>query len=83
MQEENELPSSPSPNTKLDYCLEKHSLVEAFTLCVSEYFRVQAAQVSALIKHDAFDFETELEAARECNVAAKRAVVQHQEEHGC
>jgi hypothetical protein len=81
----NELQPAPAKLIDPKLCPEKQQLIEAYMSCVSEYLKIQSAQVNALIMYQAFDpdLEAEIEATREYKVAAKVAVIAHQKEHRC
>jgi hypothetical protein len=69
----------PSPTV----CVEKQRLTKAFIKAVSEYHRMQSAQIAALRNGDGFQFEELLGKARKARDASKRALLQHENEHGC
>jgi hypothetical protein len=64
-------------------CGEKRRLLLAFTDAVSDYHRMQSAQLEALVRGDGFDFEIEIARAAQRRERAKYAVIAHQQEHGC
>jgi hypothetical protein len=65
------------------FCFEKKRLIAEFVKAVSEYHRMQSAQLAALRKGEDFPFEAELSRAREQRDRAKYSVLAHQELHGC
>jgi len=65
------------------FCEKKKALLDQFTSEVSNYLRMQSAQLAAALRGDGFQFEVELTAARKKKDSAKRAVEEHQREHGC
>jgi hypothetical protein len=69
-----------APTPKAD--TEKQRLLQAFTDAVSEYHRMQSAQLEALLRGDAFDFEIEIAKAAQRREQAKYAIIAYQEEHG-
>ncbi len=72
-----------TPDIFMRSCIEKERLLLEFSRAVSEYNRIQSAQVAA-VRHDGtFPFREELEKAARRREEAKYAVLAHQEEHGC
>ena len=65
------------------YCQEKKRLLDEFTAGVSEYLRMESAQITALVRGEDVPFAVELEAARKMKEAAKQAIREHQKRHGC
>lgn len=58
--------------------------MKAFLRAVSEYHRMQSAQMAALLKgHEDFPFEAQIAEAARARDNAKYAVLAHREEHGC
>jgi hypothetical protein len=64
-------------------CIEKRRLLKTFADAVSEYNRIQSAQVAAVMNGDGFQFQDELAVAEARRENAKYAVLLHEEEHGC
>jgi hypothetical protein len=64
-------------------CFEKWRLLGEYARAVSEYNRMNSAQVSALMNDKGFLFQKEIAAAAERRDAAKYAILEHQEAHGC
>ena len=65
------------------YCSEKKRLLEEFTAAVSEYLRMESAQVLAVVRSGERLFAAELEAAHQRKETAKQAIREHQKLHGC
>ena len=65
------------------FCGEKKRLQERYTAAVSKYLRAQSAQLLAIQRGDGLLFENEIEAARIQKDFAKRAILEHEREHGC
>jgi len=72
--------AAPSP---IVACARKQALIRAFFCAVSDYHRMQTAQLAALRNREGFLFEDELAAAAIRRENAKYAVLAHAEEHGC
>jgi hypothetical protein len=64
-------------------CIEKERLMNEYLTAVSEYNRIQSAQVEAARREVSFPFEEELVIASERRLNAKYAIIAHQEQHGC
>jgi hypothetical protein len=64
-------------------CLEKVKLIKAYEWCVSEYNRMNSAQVVALRNGDGFIFSEQIAEAGLLKERAKYAILKHEEEHGC
>jgi hypothetical protein len=64
-------------------CSEKQRLLLEFTRAVSDYHRMQSAQLASLVRDAGFSFEREIAAAAQRRENAKYALIAHQEEHGC
>jgi hypothetical protein len=64
-------------------CLEKQKLIAAFQRAVSEYNRMNSAQVAAVLNGEGFLFTELIAEAGTRKDQAKYAVLKHQEEHGC
>ena len=64
-------------------CLEKVKLIKAYEWAVSEYNRMNTAQVAALRNGDGFVFSEQIAQAELLRERAKYAILQHEEEHGC
>jgi len=71
--------SAPTPVV----CFDKERLLREFAAAVSDYHRVQSAQVAAVKKGEDFPFELELAKAAQRRENAKYAIIAHQEQHGC
>jgi hypothetical protein len=65
------------------FCNEKKTLMERFTKAVSDYLRMQTAQMRALRNGAGLQFEDEIKAARRLREQARRAIVEHERQHGC
>jgi len=65
------------------FCNEKKTLMERFTKAVSNYLRMQTAQMRALRNGEGLRFEAEIKSARKVREQAKRAIVEHERQHGC
>jgi hypothetical protein len=63
-------------------CTEKQKLLEEFAHTVSEYHRMQAAQVAAVLNEEDFPFEEWISNAAERKDKAKYAILAHREAHG-
>jgi hypothetical protein len=64
-------------------CVERERLRIAFVAAVSEFNRIQSAQVAALANGELFPFEDEIATALQQRDNAKYALIAHQEKHGC
>ena len=64
-------------------CIEKERLMNEYLTAVSEYNRIQSAQVESVKRGGSFPFEEELAMASERRLNAKYAIIAHQEQHGC
>ena len=64
-------------------CVEKERLLREFARAVSEYNRMQSAQVAAVLKGVDFPFREEIAKAERRKDEAKYAIIAHQQEHGC
>jgi hypothetical protein len=69
----------PSPA----FCAEKQRLFAQFTIAVSAYLRAQSEQLKSVVLGDGFGFEDQINAATKRKDDAKRAIQEHQSEHGC
>jgi hypothetical protein len=65
------------------FCNEKKTLMERFTKAVSDYLRMQTAQMRALRNGEGLRFEDEIKAAGRLREQARRAIVEHERQHGC
>ena len=72
--------AAPSP---IIACARKQVLIRPFFRAVSDYHRVQTAQLAALRNGEDFLFEDELAAAAIRRENAKYAVLAHADKHGC
>jgi hypothetical protein len=64
-------------------CIEKRRLLKTFADAVSEYNRIQSAQLAAVLNGDGFQFQAELAEAEARKENAKYGVLIHEELHGC
>jgi len=64
-------------------CIERQRLMQEFAKAVSDYHRMQSAQVAAVLKGADFPFEAELAEAASRRENAKYAILAHQQQHGC
>lgn len=64
------------------FCLELKKLTDAYTWAVSEYLRLQSAQMQAILNGEE-GFEAEITEAAIRKDAAKYAIIGHRYEHGC
>ncbi len=64
-------------------CGVREELLAAFFEAVSEYHRLQSAQMDALLKGEDFPFEEEIARVAEQRTRAKYAILAHRAEHGC
>jgi phage-related protein len=65
------------------FCIEKQKLIKAFEWAVSEYNRMNSAQVAAVRNGDGFIFGEQVARAGLLKDCAKYALIKHEEEHGC
>ena len=65
------------------YCPEKKRLIEEYTRAVSDFLRMESAEIEAQVRVDQVAFDAEFEEARKRKDAAKEAIQKHQQEHGC
>ena len=61
----------------------RHQLLQEFAQVVSEYHRMQTAQVAAFVDGRDFPFEDWIAKAAARMEEAKYAVLAHKQEHGC
>ena len=71
--------SAPAPL----FCIELRRLTDAYAKAVSEYLRLQAALLAAIINDDAMTIDEQLSAAGMAKDNAKYALLAHSEMHGC
>ena len=64
-------------------CLEKLKLIKAFEWSVSEYNRMNTAQIAAVRNGEGFLFGEQVAEAGRAKERAKYAILKHEEEHGC
>jgi hypothetical protein len=64
-------------------CFEKQRLIRNFEHAVSEYNRMNSAQVLAVRNGEDFPFQDEIAQAAAAKDNAKYAILAHQQEHGC
>ena len=64
-------------------CLKKEKLLREFAKAVSDYHRMQSAQLAALLKGQDFMFQAEIAEASDRKEQAKYAILEHRQEHGC
>jgi hypothetical protein len=74
------LVAAPSP---IIACARKQALIRVFLRAVSEYHRMQSAQLAALRNGEDFMFEDEIASAATRRENAKYAILAHTDEHGC
>jgi hypothetical protein len=72
-----------APLSSLVFCFEKIKLIQEYAHAVSEYNRMQSAQVAALRNGDGFEFTGADSGGRTAQGQAKDAILKHEEEHGC
>jgi hypothetical protein len=65
------------------FCSKKILLLDEFAAAVTQYLRVEAASLAALVKGGESLFDADLETARKRKEAAKEAIRVHQKQHGC
>ena len=65
------------------YCPAKKRLLDEFTAAVSEYLRLESAQIAAVVRGEDAPFAAELDAARKRKELTKQAISEHQNRHGC
>jgi hypothetical protein len=71
--------AAPSPTV----CIEKMKLMREFVGAVSDYHRMQTAQVRAVTNGEGFLFEEEIAEAAARRERAKYAILEHLQNHGC
>ena len=64
-------------------CLGKRKLIRAFERAVSEYNRMNTAQVAAVVNGVSFQFTEQIAKAGIRKDRAKYAVLKHEQGHGC
>ena len=64
-------------------CIEYHRLKDVYRWAVSEYLRMQSAQLESVMQGDGFNFEVQIKAARRVKDEAKYAILTHLEQHCC
>ena len=64
-------------------CIEKKRLFDAFAHAVSEYNRMNTAQLRAVMRGDGFQFTEQVADAGQRKDEAKYAILKHEQEHGC
>jgi phage-related protein len=72
---------SAAPSTLV--CFEKRKLIKAFEWAVSEYNRMNSAQVAALRNGEGLLFSEQIAAAGLRKDRAKYALIAHEEQHRC
>ena len=72
---------APSPVSVA--CIEKRRLLQACAKAVSDYNRMNSAQLAAVMNGEDFPFTEEIAAAAAHRENAKYAIMTHQLEHGC
>ena len=65
------------------FCIESARLKDRYQRAVSEYLRLQAAQIAAVINDATDTLQNEIHEADERKDAAKYALIAHLESHGC
>ena len=68
---------------KVPHCIEKERLLKEYAAAVSEFNRMQSAQLAAVLQGEEFRFEEQIAQAAERRENAKYAIIAHQERHGC
>jgi hypothetical protein len=64
-------------------CFEKLKLVKAYEWAVSEYNRMNSAQLAALRNGEGFIFTEQIAQAGRLKDNAKYAIIAHEESHAC
>jgi hypothetical protein len=64
-------------------CVEKWKLLKAYAWAVSEFNRMNSAQLAALRNGEGFRFTDQIAAAERHKDNAKYAILKHEEEHNC
>jgi hypothetical protein len=64
-------------------CIEKWTLLRAFATAVSNYNRMQSAQLAAVLRGEDFQFQAQIEEAAHERDQLKYAILAHRESHGC
>lgn len=65
------------------YCAEQHRLVRLFTRAMSDYLRLEAAQIEAVVSGEQLCARSEIEKARRRLETAKEAILKHVKTHAC
>ena len=65
------------------FCIEMWQLMEDYARAVSDYNRMNSAQVAAVLAGEDFQFQEEIAKAGARKDEAKYAILKHHEEHGC
>lgn len=65
------------------FCIESKRLADAYTWAVSEYLRLQSAQLATILNGDAVTFQHDIHEASIRKDEAKYALMAHREQHGC
>ena len=61
----------------------KEKLLREYAKAVSEYNRMNSAQVAAVLRGEDFMFQDEIEKAGRRKDEAKYAILEHRQEHRC
>ena len=64
-------------------CIEKQRLLDEYARAVSDFNRMNSAQVAALRNSEGFIFTDQIAAAGLRMDRAKYAILAHEQEHGC
>jgi hypothetical protein len=65
------------------FCAEKQRLLGEFTIAASDYLKATSQQLKSVALGAGSGFEVEIESAAKRKDEAKRAVLDHENEHGC
>jgi hypothetical protein len=71
------------PSAAPIFCREKQTLMGAYLRAVSDYGRMQSAQILALKNGDGLRFEVQVAAARSQVDRTRTALHLHEANHGC
>jgi hypothetical protein len=72
----------PAPPSVI-FCIERQKLINEFEWAVSEFNRMNSAQVAAVRNGHGFMFAEQIADAERFKENVKYAIIKHQEEHGC
>jgi len=65
------------------WCIKKERLMREFAKAVSDYHRMNSAQLAAVLNGQDFPFEAQIAEAGERVQEMKYAILAHRQEHGC